>query len=142
MDQEEWLFIGPGEGSRQSEVFSLPLGNATCDLAIDPLPELMEHEGAYGALLDGLVTVCNVYWNFQQDNKTHCFSLDPVLGTWFESTEPLQAFGAAAISLPNGDMMIMEAGDEHSLHTRTFLYSLEINTWTDGPEMPGPRYDV
>ena len=36
--------------------------------------------------------------------------------------------------------MIMEAGDEHSLHTRTFIYSLEIKTWTEGPEMPGPRY--
>ena len=142
MDQEEWLFIGPGEGSRQSEVFSLPLGSATCDLAIDPLPELMEHEGAYGALLDGLVTVCNAASNYQQDKTTHCFSLDPVLGTWFESIEPLpyQAFAAAAISLPNGDMMIMGGGDEDGVHAHTSIYSLETKTWTEGPEMPGPRY--
>ena len=94
MGQEEWLFIGPGEGSFQSEVLSLPLGSATCGLAIDPLPEFIEREGAVAALLGGLVTVCNTvdgWFNVTQDigHRTHCFSLDPVLGTWAESIEPL-----------------------------------------------------
>ena len=85
MGQEEWLFLGPGEGSIQSEVLSLPLGSGTCGLTIDPLPELLDREGAAAALLEGLVTVCNG----AQDKKMHCFSLDPVLGTWIELIEPL-----------------------------------------------------
>ena len=80
--QEEWLFVGPGEGSNQSEVLSLPLASGTCGLTIDPLPQLLDREGAAAALLEGLVTVCNCA---AEDEKTHCFSLDPVLGTWVES---------------------------------------------------------
>ena len=50
-------------------------------LIIDPLPEFLERGEDAAALLDGLVTVCNtVRCSFQQDNRTHCFSLDPVLG--------------------------------------------------------------
>ena len=146
MGQEEWLFIGPGEGSFQSEVLSLPLGSATCGLAIDPLPEFIEREGAVAALLGGLVTVCNTvdgWFNVTQDigHRTHCFSLDPVLGTWAESIEPLpyEVYGAEAISLPNGDMMIMGGYDEHTVHTRTSIYSLKTKTWGEGPAMPIPR---
>ena len=138
MGQEEWLFLGPGEGSIQSEVLSLPLGSGTCGLTIDPLPELLDHEGAVAALLEGLVTVCNGGWRME-DEKTHCFSLDPVLGTWLELIEPLSypVYGAKAISLPNGDMMILGGFDEGPT-PRTSIYSLETKSWMEGPEMPIP----
>ena len=38
-------------------------------------------------------------------------------------------------------MMIMGGGDEDGVHAHTSIYSLETKTWTEGPEMPGPRYD-
>ena len=75
-----------------------------------------------------------------EDEKTHCFSLDPVLGTWIESIEPLsyEVNGAEAISLANGDMMIMGGYDEHSVQC-TSIHSLETKTWIRGPAMPIPR---
>jgi len=137
LGQEEWLFVGPGEGyTNQSEVLALPLGSGTCGLTIDPLPELLDGEGAFAALLEGLVTVCNA----AEDERTHCFSLDPVLGAWVELIEPLpyEASGAEAISLPNGDMMIL-GGYGYGTLTRTSIYSLETRTWMEGPEMPISR---
>ena len=124
--------MGPGEGSTHSEVLSLPLGSRTCGLTIDPLPEFLYDEGVAAALLEGLVTVCN----FAQDQKTHCLSLDPVLGTWAELIEPLPYPIASpkAISLPNGDMMLLGANNL----TRTFIYGIETKTWMEGPEMPIP----
>merc|ERR1712004_10264 len=107
--QDEWLFLGPGEGSSQPAVISLPLGDETCNLAIDRLPDLLDREGATAALVEGLVTVCNK----AKDHMTHCFSLDPSLGTWNELIEPLplsgdDAIGSQAISLPNGDKTWVE----------------------------------
>merc|ERR1719150_2545561 len=67
--QDEWLFLGPGEGSSQPAVISLPLGDETCNLAIDRLPDLLDREGATAALVEGLVTVCNK----AKDHMTHCF---------------------------------------------------------------------
>merc|ERR1719450_727679 len=59
LGQDEWLFLGPGEGSSQPAVISLPLGGETCNLAIDHLPDLLDREGATAALVEGLVTLCN-----------------------------------------------------------------------------------
>jgi len=133
--QDEWLFLGPGEGSSQPAVISLPLGDETCNLAIDRLPDLLDREGATAALVEGLVTVCNK----AKDHMTHCFSLDPSLGTWNELIEPLplpqpEHFGSQAISLPNGDMLIFS-------YDTTYIYSIEHKTWTEGPKMPIPRAD-
>ena len=92
------------------------------------------------------MTVCSVVdHNSNQtqadEGGTHCVSLDPGLGIWTELIEPLPyaVGGAEAISLANGDMMIMGGYDEHTVHTRTFIYSLETKTWTKGPAMPIPR---
>jgi len=73
--QDEWLFLGPGEGSTQPAVISLPLGGETCNLAIDHLPDFLDREGATAALVEGQVTVCNT----AKDHMTHCFSLDETL---------------------------------------------------------------
>merc|ERR1719220_796123 len=134
--QDEWLFLGPGEGSSQPAVISLPLGGETCNLAIDRLPDLLDREGATAALVEGLVTVCNT----AKDHMTHCFSLNETLGTWNELIEPLplsgdDAVGSQAISLPNGDMLIFS-------YDTTYIYSIEHKTWTEGPKMPVPVGEV
>ena len=35
--------------------------------------------------------------------------------------------------------MIMGGYDEHTVHTRTSIYSLKTKTWGEGPAMPIPR---
>merc|ERR1711962_1119098 len=132
-EPEERLFFGPGEGSSQPAIISLPLNGHHVTATIDPLPDLLDREGATAALVEGLVTVCNT----AKDHMTHCFSLDPTLGTWNELIEPLplpqpEHFGSQAISLPNGDMLIFS-------YDTTYIYSIEHKTWTEGPKMPVPR---
>jgi len=142
LGQEEWLFLGPGDegdGSSQSVVISLPLGSGTCGLTIDPVPEILGTQGgASAALLEGLVTLCNAD---EEAEETHCFSLDPVLGTWVELIEPIpyRVSGAQAISLPNGDMMILGGMDLYVSLDRTAIYSIETKTWMEGPTLPTPR---
>jgi len=136
--QNSFVFLGPGEGSLQPEVVSLPLGDSpVCELQLQPYP-LEWVEGAFTFLLPGAgITVCG-------GGYSTCLSLHPFLGTWEEIISPLPynvAGGAKAISLQNSDILILGAyeGEERTISS-TLIYSQETGEWVEGPQMPDIMY--
>ena len=138
MGRSSFVCLGPGEGSQQAEVVSLPLGEAlACELQLQPYPKYVE--GAFTFLLPGAgITVCG-------GGSLTCFSLHPFLVIWEEIISPLpyDIIGAKAVSLLNGDTLVLVAVwiDNELMLSSTLVYSQETGAWIEGPQMPASMYD-
>merc|ERR1711962_1806067 len=72
---KSYVFLGPGEGSQQPEIVTLPLGEAPpCQLNIDPFP--VGVEGSIAFLTEsGMIGVVG-------GGTTSIYTLDRFFGTW------------------------------------------------------------
>ena len=71
---------------------------------------------------------------------------DPVGGTWAQTPGSMShghAYGSAA-SLKNGDVLVIGGGDggDTFITGAVDIYSASGGTWSEGPSLPGPRYEM
>jgi len=133
---KSYVFLGPGEGSQQSEIVTLPLGRAPpCNLKIDPFP--VRVEGSVAFLSEsGMIAVVG-------GGTTFVYVLNQFFGTWGKGgtrTElPYDIVGAQGIWFLGEEMIIggYRYKDEKPV-TSTLILK---DGWIEGPAMPMPLVD-
>jgi len=134
---KSYVFLGPGEGSQQPEIVTLPLGEAPpCQLNIDPFP--VRVEGSVAFLTDsGLIGVVG-------GGTTSIYALDSFFGTWekggTKSDLPYDIFGGQGAWFL-GEAMIIGGVKVPGDKTVNSTLILRDQVWIEGPAMPTPLAD-
>merc|ERR1712126_662027 len=134
---KSYVFLGPGEGSQQPEIVTLPLGEAPpCQLNIDPFP--VRVEGSVAFLTEsGMIGVVG-------GGTTSIYLLHRFFGSWGKSGTrfdlPYDIYGAQGAWFLGESMIIgglKVTGDKPV--TSTLI--LRDQGWIEGPAMPTPLSD-